>query len=121
SGVSSDLRDVRSAAENGNERAQLALDILAYQIKKYVGGYAAAMNGLDCVVFTAGIGENDATMRALAMRDLEFLGIKLDEEKNNSKDPTVISADDSRVKVLVIPTNEELVIASDTWNIVKNK
>jgi acetate kinase len=121
SGVSSDLRDVRSAAENGNERAQLALDILAYQIKKYVGGYAAAMNGLDCVVFTAGIGENDATMRALAMRDLEFLGIKLDEEKNNSKDPTVISADDSRVKVLVIPTNEELVIASDTWNIVNNK
>jgi acetate kinase len=73
------------------------------------------------VVFTAGIGENDATMRALAMRDLEFLGIKLDEEKNNSKDPTVISADDSRVKVLVIPTNEELVIASDTWNIVNNK
>ncbi len=118
SGVSSDLRDVRNAAENGNERAQLALDILAYQIKKYVGGYAAAMNGLDCVVFTAGIGENDATMRAMAMRDLEFLGIKLDEEKNNSKDPTVISADDSRVKVLVIPTNEELVIASDTWNLV---
>ena len=119
SGVSSDLRDVRAAAEGGNDKAQLALDILAYQIKKYVGGYAAAMNGLDCVVFTAGIGENDADMRSAAMKNLEFLGIKLDEEKNRAKDPFVISADESRVKVLVIPTNEELVIASDTLNLVK--
>lgn len=118
SGVSSDLRDVRGAAAEGNSRAQLALYILAYQIKKYVGGYAAAMNGLDCVVFTAGIGENDADMRAAAMQDLEFLGIRLDDAKNRAKDPLVISADDSRVKVLVIPTNEELVIASDTMRLV---
>lgn len=114
-----DLRDVRGMANDGNKQAQLALEILAYQIKKLVGGYAAAMNGLDCVVFTAGIGENDADMRSAAMKDLEFLGIKLDEEKNRKKDPFVISADDSRVKVLVIPTNEELVIASDTLNLVK--
>ncbi len=118
SGVSTDLRDVRNAAAGGNVRAQLALDILAYQIKKYVGSYAAAMNGLDCVVFTAGIGENDADMRSAAMKELEFLGIRMDEEKNRAKDPLVISADDSRVKVLVIPTNEELVIASDTLRIV---
>ncbi len=118
SGVSSDLRDVRAAASDGNERAQLALDILAYQIKKYVGGYAAAMNGLDCVVFTAGIGENDADMRSAAMQDLEFLGIKLDEERNRAKNPTLISASDSRVKVFVIPTDEELVIATDTLRIV---
>ncbi len=118
SGVSSDLRDVRASAANGNERAQLALDILAYQIKKYVGAYAAAMNGLDCVVFTAGIGENDADMRSAAMQDLEFLGIKLDEERNRAKNPTLISAPDSRVKVYVIPTDEELVIATDTLRIV---
>ena len=118
-GVSSDLRDVRDAADAGNEKAQLALDILAYQIKKYVGSYAAAMNGLDCVVFTAGIGENDSDMRAAAMKDMEFFGIKLDAEKNAKRDATVISTDDSRVKVLVIPTNEELVIASDTLNLVK--
>ncbi len=118
SGVSSDLRDVRASAANGNERAQLALDILAYQIKKYVGAYAAAMNGLDCVVFTAGIGENDADMRSAAMQDLEFLGIKLDEERNRAKNPTLISASDSRVKVFVIPTDEELVIATDTLRIV---
>lgn len=121
SGVSSDLRDVRAAADAGNERARLALDILAYQIKKYVGSYAAAMNGLDCVVFTAGIGENDADMRASAMKDMEFFGIRLDEKKNREKDPFVISADDSRVKVLVIPTNEELVIASDTLKLAEEK
>ena len=121
SGVSSDLRDVRDAAASGNERARLALDILAYQIKKYVGGYAAAMNGLDCVVFTAGIGENDADLRLASMQDMEFLGIKMDEEKNSRRDAFVISADDSRVKVLVIPTNEELVIASDTMRIACGK
>lgn len=118
SGVSSDLRDVRTAAAEGNERAKLALDILAYQIKKYIGAYAAAMNGLDCVVFTAGIGENDWEMRSAAMKDMEFYGIKLDEEKNSRRDCFEIHADDSRVKVLVIPTNEELVIATDTMNIV---
>lgn len=121
SGVSSDLRDIREAAANGNDRAKLALKILAYQIKKYVGAYAAAMNGLDCVVFTAGIGENDADMRAESMRDLEFLGIKLDEEANQKRDAFVISAPDSRVKVLVIPTNEELAIASDTLRIACGK
>ena len=121
SGVSSDLRDVREAAANGNERAKLALDILAYQIKKYIGAYAAAMNGLDCVVFTAGIGENDDEMRAAAMKDMEFYGIKLDAEKNKQRGCFEIHADDSRVKILVIPTNEELVIASDTLAIVTGK
>ena len=121
SGVSSDLRDVRAAAEQGNERAKLAIDLLAYQIKKYIGAYAAAMNGLDCVVFTAGIGENDWAMRSLALKNMEYFGIKLDEEKNKVRGCFEIHADDSRVKILVIPTNEELVIASDTMNIVSGK
>ena len=117
SGVSSDLRDVTAAAEAGNKRAQLSLDILAYQIKKFVGAYAAAMNGLDCVVFTAGIGENNPATRLDSMKDMEFLGIKIDPARNADRSATVISADDSRVKVFVIPTNEELVIASDTLRI----
>ena len=121
SGVSSDLRDVRDAAANGNGRAQLALDILAYQIKKYIGSYAAAMNGLDCVVFTAGIGENDHEMRAAAVKDMEYFGIKIDEKKNASRGVVDVSAPDSKVKIFVIPTNEELVIASDTMNIVSGK
>ncbi len=121
SGVSSDLRDVRAAAAQGNGRAKLAIDLLAYQIKKYIGAYAAAMNGLDCVVFTAGIGENDSEMRALALKDMEYFGIKLDEEKNRVRGCFEIHADDSKVNILVIPTNEELVIASDTMDIVSGK
>ena len=120
-GVSSDLREVVAAMEQGNERAKLAFDILAYQIKKYIGSYAAAMNGLDCVVFTAGIGENNALIRSLALKDMEFYGIKVDEEKNNTRGCFEIHAADSKVKVLVIPTNEELVIASDTMAIVSGK
>jgi acetate kinase len=124
SGVSTDMRDVTKAKSEGNENAALALDILAYGIKKYIGSYAAAMGGLDAVVFTAGIGENNpGCIRESSVAGLEFMGIKIDEEKNkcvkSSNDPVIdISADDASVKVYVIPTNEELVIASDTERIV---
>ena len=121
SGISSDKRDVTSAAAEGNERAQLACDMLNYQIKKYVGSYAAAMGGLDCVVFTGGIGENDGGVRAAVCEDMEFLGIKIDLEKNKARtgDITDISAADSRVKVLIVCTNEELMIARDTKALVE--
>lgn len=120
--VSSDLRDVMAAVRAGNKQAQLAFDILCYGIKKYIGSYAAAMNGLDCVVFTAGIGENTPEVRAGALAEMDYLGIRVDPEKNaNVKKlpaPCDISADGSRVRVYVIPTNEELVIASDTEKLV---
>ena len=121
SGVSSDKRDVTSAAEAGNERAQLACDMLNYQIKKYVGAYAAAMGGLDCIVFTGGIGENDGGVRAAVCEDMEFLGVKVDLEKNKQRGADIIdiSADDSRVKVLIVCTNEELMIARDTKALVE--
>ena len=121
SGVSSDKRDVTSAAEAGNERAQLACDMLNYQIKKYVGAYAAAMGGLDCIVFTGGIGENDGGVRAAVCEDMEFLGVKIDLEKNKQRGADIIdiSADDSRVKVLIVCTNEELMIARDTKALVE--
>ncbi len=118
SGVSSDLREIESAVKSGHERATLAYNILAYQIKKYIGGYAAAMNGLDCIVFTAGIGENNTDIRRMCLENMEYFGIKLDQEKNLTRGVTEISTPDSKVKVLVIPTNEELVIASDTMAIV---
>lgn len=118
SGVSSDLREITAAIDSGNERAALAYNILAYQIKKYIGSYTAAMNGLDCIVFTAGVGENDARLRALALENMDYYGIKIDLEKNNTRGCMDITAADSKVKVLVIPTNEELVIASDTMQIV---
>ena len=118
SGVSSDLRDVHAAIDNGNDDARLAYDILVYGIKKFVGSYTAAMNGVDAIVFTAGIGENDKAVRVDALADLDYLGIKVDAEKNanarNLPAPCDISADDSKVRVFVIPTNEELVIARDT-------
>ena len=117
SGVSSDFRDLIAGEEQGNKRCSLALDMFAYQTKKFVGAYAAAMGGLDCIVFTAGIGENTPTVRADVCRGLEFLGVKIDEKKNDGKnDGSIrdISAKDSRVKILVIPTNEELVIARET-------
>ncbi len=115
SGVSSDMRDVNKAAEGGNADAQLALDMWAYGIRKYIGSYAAAMGGLDAVIFTAGIGENDAAGRANVCEGLEFMGIKVDEEKNKIRGKEArISADDSKVDVWVIPTNEELAIALDT-------
>ncbi len=118
SGVSSDLREITAAIDAGNERAALAYNILAYQIKKYIGSYTAAMNGLDCIVFTAGVGENDARLRALALENMEYFGIKIDPEKNNTRGTVDITAADSKVKVFVIPTNEELVIASDTMKLV---
>lgn len=122
SGVSSDFRDLEAAANEGNERAQLALDIFAYSIKKYIGAYAAAMGGLDCVVFTAGIGENNPYIRQKACEGLEFLGIYIDREKNEytkKGKEGEISTDDSKVKVLVIPTNEELMIARETLELVR--
>ena len=124
SGLSPDCRDLGEAVKAGHKRAALAVNILTYQIKKFIGGYAAAMNGLDAVVFTAGIGENRDEIRAAAMRDLDWLGIKLDAEVNErtkkQNDNVCISAPDSKVLVYVIPTNEELVIASDTERIVKH-
>ena len=121
SGISSDSRDVEKAMKAGNERAQLTYDMLCYQIKKYIGSYSAAMGGLDAIVFTAGIGEHAPYIREHALEGLEYLGVKLDLERNNfghSGSPVKISADDSRVAVYMIPTNEELVIASDTEAIV---
>ncbi|MBQ6531204.1 MAG: acetate/propionate family kinase, partial [Clostridia bacterium] len=119
SGVSSDFRDLSAAAEKGNERAKLALDMFAYQVKKYVGAYAAAMGGIDAVVFTAGVGENDADTRAAVVDGLEFLGVKIDADKNNTRGTVDISAADAKVKTLVIPTNEELMIAIDTKRLVE--
>lgn len=121
SGVSSDFRDLIAGAEQGNTRCQLALDMFAYQTKKFVGSYAAAMGGLDCIVFTAGIGENTPTIRAGVCEGLEFLGVKLDKNANEGKNTGAIreiSAKGSKVKVLVIPTNEELVIARETLALV---
>ena len=122
SGLSSDCRDLGEAVAAGNKRAALAVDILKYQIKKYIGQYAAAMNGLDAVVFTAGIGENRTEIREGACEGLDFLGIKLDKEINGhtrlQADIVKISAEDSVIPVYVIPTNEELVIAADTERIV---
>jgi acetate kinase len=123
SGVSSDCRDLEAAIAEGNHRAQLAIDILKYQIKKYIGSYAAAMGGLDAVVFTAGIGENTPKIRAGALSGLEFLGIELNQEVNAGTmgwtGVTQLSTDSSKVKVYMIPTNEELVIAQDTEALVK--
>lgn len=121
SGVGSDSRDIQKAMDAGNERAKLAFDILSYQIKKYIGSYAAAMGGLDAIVFTAGIGEHVSYIRENALSGLEFLGVKLDAQRNcfeHSSTPVELSSDDSRVKVYMIPTNEELVIARDTEAIV---
>ncbi|HHY77391.1 MAG TPA: acetate kinase [Clostridiales bacterium] len=120
SGVSSDFRDIEEAAAKGNERAKLALDIFAYRVRKYIGAYAAAMGGLDAIVFTAGLGENSPEMRALICEGLEFLGVEIDEEKNNVRGKEVdISKDGSKVRVLLIPTNEELMIARDTKELIE--
>lgn len=120
SGVSSDFRDVEEAAADGNERAQLALKVFAHKVRFYIGAYIAEMNGVDAIVFTAGLGENGIAMRDIICNDLGNLGIKLDLVKNKVRGKeAVISRDDSRVKVLMIPTNEELMIARDTYNIVR--
>ena len=119
SGVGSDFRDLEKAAKEGNERAQLALDKFAYEVRKYIGSYAAAMGGVDIITFTAGIGENGPDMRESICRGLEFLGVRVDHEKNQVRGKeTDISAADSTVKVYVIPTNEELMIARDTLALV---
>ena len=120
SGVSSDFRDIEGEAEKGNEDCQLALDKFAYEVRKYIGAYAAALGGLDCLVFTAGVGENSGSMRARICEGLEYLGVKIDPEKNTVRGKeAIISADDSKVTVWVIPTNEELMIAQDTAELVK--
>ncbi len=118
SGVSSDFRDIEKAAASGNERAQLALDIFIYEVVKCIGSYAAAMNGVDAIVFTAGVGENSISMREEIANGVEYLGTKIDNEKNNVRGKErEISVDGSKVKVFIIPTNEELVIARDTKRI----
>ncbi|AEV69093.1 acetate/propionate family kinase [Acetivibrio clariflavus] len=115
SGVSSDFRDVQEAAENGNERAKLALDIFCYKVKRFIGDYMGILNGADAVVFTAGIGENNDLVRSMILKDMDFLGIVIDEEKNKVKGKEIdISAPGARVKTLIIPTNEELAIARET-------
>ena len=122
SGVSSDFRDLEAASADGNKRAQIAWDKFIYDVKKYVGSYAAVMGGVDAVVFTAGIGENTIGIRQGVAEGLEFFGVKIDAEKNKNMprgEETVISADDSKAKILVIPTNEELMIALDTAELVK--
>jgi len=120
SGVSGDVRDLRRELEKGNKKAEIALKVFAYRVKKYIGAYMAAMGGLDAIVFTAGIGENDWRMRKSICEGLEALGVEIDEEKNRaeSREPRIISRDSSRVKVLVIPTDEELAIALETLSVL---
>ncbi len=122
SGVSSDMRDLEAAADGGNENARNAVDVLCYQIAKFVGGYVAAMNGVDAIAFTAGIGENDLRVRKTVCSYLGYLGIAIDDEANARRgEDVVISTADSKVKVAVIPTNEELAICRDTVAIVSGK
>ncbi len=122
SGESSDMREIEQAVSEGDKKATYAFNVFTYRIKKYIGAYASAMGGLDAVVFTGGIGENSTNVRRDVCDDMEFLGIKLDPELNkNPEGEAIISSEDSKTKVLRIPTNEELVIAMDTEQIVKNK
>lgn len=124
SGISSDSRDIEAAILNGDKRAYMTASTLAYQVKKYIGSYTAAMNGLDAIVWTAGMGENNPELRDRACADMEYFGIKINRELNakthHQPNTVEISTPDSKVKVYVLPTNEELMIASDTENIVKN-
>ena len=113
--LSSDFRDLGAGAAAGNDAARIALEVFCYRVAKYVGSYTAAMNGVDVIAFTAGIGENDKDVRAAVVKQLGFLGIELDEEANNVRgEERVISTADSKVKVMIVPTNEELAIARDT-------
>ncbi|MBQ4605766.1 MAG: acetate kinase, partial [Clostridia bacterium] len=122
--ISSDSRDIEAAILQGDKKAYLAATTLAYQVKKYIGSYAAAMNGLDAIVWTAGMGENNPELRDRACADLEYFGVKIDRELNakthHQPNTVELSTADSKVKVYVLPTNEELMIASDTEEIVKN-
>jgi acetate kinase len=120
SGVSNDLRDILEAAASGNERAQTALDVYYNRVKGYIGNYMAKLNGCDCLVFTAGVGENAMDIRENICKDLDYLGVKMDVEKNKVRGKEVdVAAADSKVKIFVIPTNEELVIARDTYRLSK--
>ena len=121
SGISSDFRDIDAGIAEGNPRAKLAFDSFCYSAIKLIGGYVAAMNGVDLIAFTAGIGENDAKVRATVLKNFGYLGITLDEEVNNATHgkEAMISTADSKVKAYVIPTNEELAIARDTAHLVK--
>lgn len=119
SGISSDFRDLEGAADEGNKRAQLAIDVFAYKVKKFIGSYSAVMNGVDAIVFTAGLGENSASMREKICSGLEYLGVELDSEENKVRGKEkIISKPRSKVKVLIIPTNEELMIARETMMLV---
>ncbi len=120
SGVSSDMRDVEKAAEQGNQRAKVTLEMYYYRIRKYIGAYAAAMGGVDLIVFTGGVGENDSVTRYLTTKDMEYMGLMFDQTKNDGLrgKEAILSTPDSRVTVMVVPTNEELVIAMDTHEIV---
>lgn len=120
SGVSSDMRELHAAIDEGNQRADLAYDMFTYRIKKYVGAYAAALDGFDILVFTGGIGENDFRVREAVCDGLQFMGIKIDKQRNEDVrgDEGIISADDSKIKIVVVPTDEEFMIASDTMQIV---
>ena len=121
SGISSDIREVEAGIAQGNEHAKLAMEMYEYRIKKYIGAYAAAMGGVDIIVFTAGVGEHQWDVRQGATEDLEFMGIELDKEKNrkNCGEEEIISTPNSKVKVVVVPTDEELLIASDTLDLIK--
>ena len=122
SGVSSDFRDLEKGQEEGHERCALARDVFVYQGRKLIASYAAAMGGVDCVVFTAGVGENDGDVRQRMVEGLEFMGISIDPERNNVRGKVAeLSPEGARVKVLMIPTNEELVIARDTEALVEGK
>ncbi|MFA6309608.1 MAG: acetate kinase [Clostridia bacterium] len=120
SGISSDFRDVQAAAKEGNNRALLSIEILSYGVKKFIGAYAAAMNGIDAIILTGGIGENDMAIRRRITENMDFLGIEIDNEKNKSRGIEIdISTDEARVRTLVVPTNEELAIARETLNLIK--
>ncbi|WP_426447488.1 acetate kinase [Paenibacillus sp. S-38] len=123
SNIGSDMREIAEAMEAGDRNAALAFEMYEYRLRKYIGSYAAAMNGLDAIVFTAGVGENSALLRAAVCRGLSFLGIDFDEEENARRSPEdrAITKPGSRVQVLVIPTNEELVIARDTYGLILNR
>ena len=122
-GISSDMRDIENAANEGNEKAKLALRMYEYRIKKYIGAYTAAMGGVDAIVFTAGVGENQTDLREDSCKNLEYLGIKINKEVNDKVrgEEAIISTDDSKVKVVVVPTDEEIVIARDTMELVTKK
>ncbi|MGN1206260.1 MAG: acetate kinase [Eubacterium sp.] len=120
SGVSSDFRDLEKAADEGDKKAQLAQDVFGYRVAKYIGAYTAAMNGVDAIAFTAGLGENNGIMREYVCSFLEYLGVEIDKKKNSVRgEETIVSTPNSKVKVLVVPTNEELAIARETMELVK--